>query len=554
MSKEYSLIFKAVDQVSGVANQIDGKLGSLFSKISGVGGALEGVGVKGTASLAALSLGVLAIGAAFATVTAGVALFNSQLEKSISLQSQQALTSIGVANATGKSLDQSDVIVNEVTKRVAEQTAKLPGSTEKYTSIALSALSQVSKGGKSNDQISSDSVKLSSLFGVYGQGETGGQLNNVVLETLSGQRSLAQLRRLEFFSKNVDLFDRFSSQLNKQGVTDTKGADQSKVLSALFAVAPTKEEIARVQKTYSSKLEDIMSNLFDPVVGIFGFSRQITTRGNRQVIDAAADTLTEIVDVFNQISKILGRSGLTSESIITAIYDGIGRFSDFLQGIEDNLKNNESLYSSIFSGVQKTVGVMYELDKFFINLNFELFGLIGKTLGAVSSAISYLDVSMTAIPNAIIKFAQGIADVTSAVTNKLSGAVGSVSQVVSGQSSPATYQSIGSQAASIATGGVSDLIGGLFNTITGAKYDGNLPGLDFIRSENNFKPSGSKTVVANDSEFILTPSQMKNLVSNLQTAPVYNINVTSAGDGQSIADTVVATIERHWHQTKLSSF
>jgi hypothetical protein len=559
MSSKYSLIFEAVDRASGVINQIDSKTGSLFNKIGNVGSSFAGMGAKGALALTALVGGLAAVGAAFTAVNAGADFFVSKLQEAASIEIGNKIATISLSTDLGKSLQEIEGAYKQLESRINKAEARTGIEQTDLSRRLFDNILKATKGDVNR------SVEL-----------TGGTTGALSLATQGMDQSMVKQYAEKLFTvdftqlKNIDVLTPFMTSiegfLEKQGKTakdfnKMTAQQRAELFNEYSKLSLDPKNIAYLNASFQVKFNKMVGDVFSVDRGFLGgFNKVLEGRGNRKIIDAASDVLTELFEVFSEIGTIFSGQGFNGDTVLNAIYDNLQRFAEFLQTIQDNLSQNREVYGRALKYASELIDFMFKLGGFFFNFDMLVVKSFGMIVGALYSGINDMINYWNTLPEKIQSLGSFLYELVTNWINNMMDAGKKAFNRALGIPEDDTKANQNQTTQPAQTGNF--LSNFFFGNATipilgGAKYTGQIPlkNLDLMRQESNFNPN-QRQVLASENEYILTPNQMKNLISNISqnASQTFNVTVNAGLGAREIADTVVSTIKSEWDNTKLAMF
>ncbi|NMG11892.1 hypothetical protein [Brasilonema sp. UFV-L1] len=375
------------------------------------------------------------------------------------------------------------------------------------------------------------------------------------------------------------------------------------------------QDIDKLKGLSKSKLSQFFDTLFDPTTGLLSFQRDLEPNidGYQSVFTSFTETIDLVLGeggLFWEVARVLGFSG----DIMKSVKGFVDDFNNILRGLISNVEGintgdtaalgtafGKFVADVITFVLGKLIGIIFanagnyfgfiggfarslviNLVKNILGLAFKVVGMVpgmivsaifsplGKIIAALARPIidaaksvfsffgSFFEIIKNAISNAIGTVINTIRSLIDAVVKPIKSFIGSVGSVganvlggagsiVSGAAS-----GVGGFFSSVASG-----IGGFFSSLL-PKYQGNIPTaangyFGALETERRNAPRGANLVVANDSEYILTPRQMGNLVNGL-TNGGKTVNITfgagsivlnlPSGTAEEVALKAIAIIEQ----------
>lgn len=302
-------------------DQISGNLGSLKSN---VGSAVT----SAVASIAVLTAAIAGTAIAFGSLGSG-------LTKAMDLQTQGISQTYGLATVMGSTVSDAALVTKNLTKELITMGDALPGVTEDYQKFAGALSTTVAFGAKGDmKKYAADIKELSKTGGLLAatsgadavQGASA--LNKFVAGGMSENEAFASA---DLFQKNQD-FKAYLAQAQKQ--LGFAGKDFQKQLTNEQRIAVvnlagsmkfTPEMIAAFGNTADTQFQAIKSKLFNPVTGIFGFSREIAGLDGRTGLEAVTTLMGQVVKLSDAAGKWLSDKGINLDPILA-----LGKMADTL--------------------------------------------------------------------------------------------------------------------------------------------------------------------------------------------------------------------------------
>lgn len=407
------LIIKAIDQASNTIGSIDRRLQGLQNTTKNF--------------TADTILGGLAIGAGFAAVNTAINLatsalnsFGKALSNAAEIQVETTVLAGQLSQLLNKSYEETTSILDELNKTITEQVDVLPGLTEGYTRLGRQLLDSVIPaateldGSLNTKKLIEYTTELSRAYGLLAQ-TTPGLTQDEVLSTLTkaigGTATLAELFRLDLFQKNPILQRALREELVRRGVDELKDLDEAarvEVLRKVGSLILTDETISRLSNTLQGRLEGLFTKLFDPTSGIFGFARQLDTRGNFTVLDAVNNAVGQFFEVLNEIASIFSDLGFRDTGILESLYDFFTWLAEQLQTVEILIKNNRDRILRSLDFVRKFMSGEQSFVEFLFNLGQTIGRVLGNLIGNLAKNSEQINEFARNLIVAISSFLTGI--------------------------------------------------------------------------------------------------------------------------------------------------
>lgn len=602
-----SLVISAVDQVSRVVDNINGKLG-------GLGNAAGQAGKQTSGMSGAIAAGFIQAQVAIAAVTQGIGFLQSKIGEASQVQLENLTAASTFAALTGQNFDQASTFIDGLNERLAKSAAALPGATADYTKLARTIQDNVigafkDLNGNLNMKGFEDTLaSITESFGVLAAG-SGVDVGNTALGLTKalGGASISELRQIQIFEQNPAVLNFLEERLNQLGAKTLKDLDvktRVKLIEEAGTKFVTGEFKTRAAQSVDGLLQAFQSTLFDPQTGIFGLMRDLdpNTKGQQTVFATFNQTLKQLVGsggLFDQMNKLFASLGLTADPM-KMLNDGLMAFNDGLAWISHQLNHvqmlmdhgkdvGKDLMVNVLNFLNNGIGA---IANFFQSLSPSASADIGAKAGIIAGDliakilqfIGSLDWGsiLVTIGNIAIQLISGIGAFAIALQatliDKLSTSLRDFGDsliqallemlVQIKDIAVANIRAIAPQAVT-AVGGVAQNVfgatplGAAFNfgkSLVGASYQGYIPNaasgfLGALSSEMRGMPTGASPIVANTSEAILTPRMLTNLVkgsvamgsSGGTFAPQVVVNA-GGGNPEEIAQEVLRQIEILYRQ------
>jgi hypothetical protein len=254
----------------------------------------------------------------------------------------------------------------------------------------------------------------------------------------------------------------------------------------------------------------------------------------------------------------IGRIAIASFAVLASFLAGA-----MAAGVESVRQNTipiiGSLLTAVWDGIKMLViGVAFAITEGFQGIT-DYFGITATSL--VTAATDPIQGFFSFLIQGLIGMWESL---KSAITQAIERAKNTVLQVVTQQNPNTPTNPVSSVVGTASTllNPIGSLVNGAANQVMGANlWRGRIPTaangmLGALATESSQMPSGAFPVIANSSEFILTPAQMGRMMrgsatvgaqsrGNVTISPVFNI---SGNDAKAIASIVLAEIELLFNQ------
>jgi len=321
-----SLLTKLKTQFGGVSSGADGATGA----ISGMFGNLLGANLA-TAGIDLLISKVRQLGGAIQDA--------AKIQTTILASSSDIGTNLGVP------IDQAQQIVERMNIKIAGLAAALPGSTQGYTAVFNALGSAIAKQHRGNvEEFEKTAADITKRVGVLASirnidpSHSGG----VIERLISGNGGFGELALNDILQKNAVFKQALIDGMAAMGIDQKQWQQLSsqmrlQIVHQALRVATPDSLIDSFNGTVDSMLESIKSNLFDPLIGIFGMLRKVPSAAGRSILDAVQGFLQAWMSFstsLGHISKALGISFDPLQPLI-AVIDFFADIGNSLAGLLD---------------------------------------------------------------------------------------------------------------------------------------------------------------------------------------------------------------------------
>lgn len=569
-AKLKSTVDSASKSLAGLQNKLNG-LKAPETKSGGVSGGvgfsdLVGANVLGSA-ISSVASGVLAAGESLVASIGNA--FNQAAESN-----RGALGSSGaIASLLGTSFEEAQKIQTQVTGELTKSARTLPGATKDYLdafngiSDSLSLSGGLTKKGLNDG--GQDIVELTALLGQ--QSGAGSGATSTALGKMLGETGSEALFRIDVFEKVPAFKVNLEKGLSKAGKTlddffNMDARQKQEYLVKAKNSLYSEDFLRAMNQAADGQIDTLKSDLFDPVSGVFGFSRILEGLGNTSVFNEVGNLISVLKPMFESINRVLEQlgisfadpmvvlanilintgnfiksitstlnslnlSGLSFGDIVGKVSSGLsGMIGSAMSGVLSVLKGTnwgEAGYT-VTNGLLKGVIWMMDVTTQYIQANSgTIMGMAYEGLRAVVHGLYGMMMAVRDnLPNlftsvvtlALTSLAQGLGVAITGMAGVLVGAVQGIrDNLVSGfklvaDAVTGAFNSVVSQAQSL----LSNLTGGSNsssnqpnqsgNVSVGNAWNGQNLGSAISREVLNM-PQGSKPVIANSSEIIIPRSK-----------------------------------------------
>lgn len=432
---------------------------------------------------------------------------------------------LGSAGAIGSLLDldfkEAKKLQEGVSQQMFELANKLPGASADYLNAfngiadTLTISGNLTKEGL--DETGTEIVKATALLGQ--NSGLGSMAVSTAIGKLLGETASESLFRIDAFEKTPALKAGLEKQLKASGKTmddffkmnvDARTKFFSKVSGKLFSP----EMLAEMAASPKAMFDAMMSQMFDPQFGLFGFLRKIKLGGvDTNVLQQIGKLFTAMQDLGSAAGKVLASMGFVS-------FDPMVKLAQTLQSITSAVKTATAFFTAN-DGYKEIGAIIAGIDYGgIIRVGIDALWSLANRAREGIDRINWEEVSYQAvgfISSAIQHLIKGIAYAITNYTDDALAMVGTMLKAI-----------IGSVIGLLK--GLDNAVGEIFNTIiesaknmaaslwgaatkqqnpTGQRVKFNAHGnlLEAIGRETNLMPANAKPVIANSSEIIIPQSR-----------------------------------------------
>lgn len=537
VDEKIDLIFEAIDRASNNINAISDRLNRLDSNVASIPGKFVGLQIAADLAFNALNAGL-------DLAASGIDFFISRLDIASQKQTEAIGTAASLGAVFGTSFQESSDILEVINQQVKEVVDVLPGATADYQKIATSIADNLEAIAETNgvldiERLAGFATDISKAYRLLAPDIDPNEIVKTLSRALSGAATLSELGNLQLFENNQALFGQIKEAVLERGVKELRELD-----------AVTRAEIIRevglrfatsdVIDAYADSFEGTVESFRSVFNNIFDFNRKLSGRNNESVLNAATETLNALFGILDKIGQGLGLAGFDQDTILETVYDVLQQLTDLFNRIADSINpqdienffNGLSLNQKMFFLGEKTgeliAGAINNIDPAWIQTFLDQ---INSALNSfvIGLAVSFLDNIIPATANMAAKAAEAfIQSVFDAIVNFAQTIGNAFAEVLGGQAQRVTPEIEAQLNSQIATPALSQGAAETPAQYAGqipARYTGQIPAL---RDEAVYAP-GTKPVIANSSEYILTPEQMQAILRGARdtgSGSTYNINLS----------------------------
>jgi hypothetical protein len=397
-----SLVFQAVNKASSEIV----KIGQDVARLGAVSSVLSAPGMK-------QGFAVFADGFSLASLAATKAMqtIEQQIGKAQSLQQQFVGNAASLSAQTARSFDESYGVIAEISNKITEISAPLPGETQKYKDIgnilqASLIRGYVDKKGNVDFAGFGQAVTgLSTNYGALALGKGMGSQNaTLFLQRALNGSSFAELNQLEFGEKSPEVINAIKNELKKMGYTELKSiqglAKRASLLERATKPFISDEFIEKSSSTIEGITESFNTKVFDQRVGIFGMFREINDKGTgiKNAIEAYTKFLGAVIGdkgIFAKLGEFAKTIGIAIDPMQIAhdmfllFTEGVLILGNGIEAATNSFKKNRNIFSAVgafFDTVANQIAEDLGVSNFHIKLPEQLDGVFSFLGDGISQA------------------------------------------------------------------------------------------------------------------------------------------------------------------------
>ena len=293
-------------------------------------------------------------------------------------------TNLGVSQSQARKLIEQSQI------DIAKAAAALPGTTADYSTILHAIAGAVADGDKGNaSQYQKDVLEVTKRAGMLAALRGVDPLNSGVglSRAIAGTTGAGELFRLELFEKNPQFVKSVRQQLQAAGVSTAQwqqldtASRLSIIKNALKVAAP--DAVAKdFEGTFESLMQTIQTQLFDPMLGVFGLLRHVAQSGGRTTLDAIKAALSAFMGLGNEIASKL--PNFDPMAYVIRLFDFL---ADVANGAHRLLAETGSV--DLSKSLDGLISWLSHLDTF--QLGRQLGDFLGSVLGRIGKLLEGMD-------------------------------------------------------------------------------------------------------------------------------------------------------------------
>ncbi|ALF55619.1 hypothetical protein ACX27_26705 [Nostoc piscinale CENA21] len=362
---------QAAPVVSQLANQIESRLG----------GAIQKAAINSTLLVKGLEVGLGAVTSVIGRLTDG-------LKGAVKAQTETITVAGNIMKLTGLNFQQATDFVDQFSERISKVASVLPGTTSDYVDFGKAIVDDVipairEVNGAINPEKLQKELEAISTYGTQlsqNASKSSAEGAQALSKFLGGTATKAELMGNDFFQKNNTFRTALFAEVDKLGGDIRKLTVQQR-LEIFKKAAQIPDEVLKAQSNSIAGLtSSFVSNLFDPLTGLFGFSRDLnkTATGSQSALSAFNDSLLLLIGqdgLLSTIGKLLEALGVQAIDPMLALRTTIISFNDKIRNLQDFL-------SLILDGFDAGFGVDTGAILKYLNLDN-----IGTRIGAFVNSI-----------------------------------------------------------------------------------------------------------------------------------------------------------------------
>lgn len=386
---------------------------------------LQGLGTAGTMAMKGIVAGgVAAVGAVASLGGAIVASVASAQESMASLN----MVANQIQFFTGADWESARGLSTEIATDMANMAANLPGDTKFFSAIAAASFSNIAEVFEGDMDRTRETLRnVTEGFGVLGQqsGLTARQTNQAINRIFSGTTSEAELLATQFGMENQVFMAGMRKAAAERNMTldELLQGDKAVLTEALEQVlgdAVSPEALEELRSAVTSQFEGLKTNLFDPVIGLFGALREVEIGGvTTTLFNEAGVFFSQMMGLVDSFVGLGDALGITFDPVVAAIsamrwigtqMDRLGSFIDGLQ--VDEINFDFTIAEALNSVMAAIASLPAQVPAFYDFLSEAIrmvdWGAVGAAivagLGAAILAINWFGLARQAVRNALAGF------------------------------------------------------------------------------------------------------------------------------------------------------
>jgi hypothetical protein len=327
-----------IDKLTGQLGQwAKGWHGSLSGVAGAAGDGISKVGsfVGGFATVGAIA-SMVALGAAVKGVSDG-------LSDAASKQTEFIASSSDLSQTLGVPMLQAQKLNERLQGELATIAGALPGVTADFVTVQNGLTGTLGKMFTGDEAgYSSNILDMSKRIGLLASMRKvdAGMSASAINRLLAGTSGFGEISQVDIFQKNPMLTDGIRQAADQMGldVSEFKewtSKQRLEVIQSGLKFAAPDSLAASFTGTAESILQSMQTNMFDPIIGVFGFLRRIPKMGDRHALDAFAGYLQSfqaLMGSLGELGKKLGLKGDPMEGLIV-LFDFLAQVNNTIAGV-----------------------------------------------------------------------------------------------------------------------------------------------------------------------------------------------------------------------------
>jgi hypothetical protein len=321
------LVLKAFDRTGSAFNALQAK----FKGLESAGRAVDNVGKGIGASVAG---GMVVAQAAIAATQAAFSGLSNTFSSAVDAQTQAFGAVSGLAGTFDMSFSAATESIDRMNATMVKAAKTLPGAAGDYSRIATGLADEIGAAftdasGKITNMKAFEeaTTKIGMYYGAIGAiSKSSSQETTMALSRALSGGSFASLNELSFFMNNKALLNDLKKRTGGRELGELSAQERLSVLSVSgMQRAGSEDFLKNSGELFESKFSTLISDMFDPQFGVFGFLRDLDPgKGKASVLGALTGTFDRIFGesgIFGSLGKAFAGANFDP---MKALFDGIG--------------------------------------------------------------------------------------------------------------------------------------------------------------------------------------------------------------------------------------
>lgn len=340
-----TLMNNALKQAEGNVKRVDNALDGLQGASVEVHKPLTGL----TNMLANLGSDLIMRG--IDAVTQGIFKMSNAFTEAGREQTKNLIGVSDIAQGLGMGFGEAEKRVKNLKESIAEMAAPLPGDTQVYTDMLAAVgggLSRQFKGrAEEFEKTTTDIVKRAGVLAAS-HGISGSEAGSVIERLLSGASGFQELAPNDLIQKNTTFRVAMQDQMKQMGIEQDQWKKLSnetrlKIVQSALKIATPDELISRFDATFESVTQGINTYWFNPLIGVFGVMREVSTdQGIKNALGAVTEVLLALTDLGGALTTWGQLKGLSFDPML-ALINFLGGVKQLLNGVEYFIRSGGKL-------------------------------------------------------------------------------------------------------------------------------------------------------------------------------------------------------------------